>query len=106
MPIDYSAIGGKIKLKRGKRGLTQAQLAELLSMSPEYVSRIERGNTHLSLSTLVQISEHLDVSAGYILDGSTTGDVNYALGEFADILEGLSSDKRKLLLEISKVVAK
>lgn len=106
MPIDYKVIGSKIKSARGKRDLTQSQLAELLSVSPEYVSRVERSSTHLSLNTLVEIAKHLNVSPGYILEGAMTGDVNYALGEFADILDGLNSDKKKLLLEIAKVIAK
>jgi transcriptional regulator with XRE-family HTH domain len=106
MLIDYQAIGSRIKSARNKKGLTQAQLAELLQVSPEYVSRLERGGTKISLPTLVEVSGLLSVSPSSFLDGSTTAESNYALGEFSEIVRGMSPDKRKLLLEIAKVLIK
>lgn len=104
--IDYSAIGNRIKEARKAQGIIQAKLAELLSVSPEYVSRLERGSTKISLPTLVEVAGLLNVSPSYLLDGVTSADINYALAEFSQILAELSPDKRKLLLDIAKVVAK
>ena len=104
MVIDYEKIGAKIKIARMKNGLTQSQLAELLAVSSEYISRVERATTHISLKKLIEITGHLNVSAGYILEGSTTTDPSYTLNEFSEILLDLSPEKRKLLLEIAKVV--
>ena len=106
MLIDYQAIGNRIKSARNKKGLTQAQLAEMLQVSPEYISRLERGSTKISLPTLVEVAGHLTVTPSSLLDGSTTAESNYALGEFTEILNGLSAEKRRLLLEIAKVVSK
>lgn len=106
MSIDYNAIGNRIKIARNKQEYTQAHLAELLSVSPEYISRIERGSTHLSLSTLVEIAGHLSVSSAHLIEGASTNDSTYTLDEFSEIVRGLSPEKRRLLLEIAKVVAK
>lgn len=104
--IDYSAIGNRIREARKSQGIIQAKLAELLSKSPEYISRLERGSTKISLPTLVEVAGLLNVSPSYLLDGATTADASFALAEFSQILAELSPDKRKLLLEIAKIVAK
>jgi UDP-N-acetylglucosamine 1-carboxyvinyltransferase len=58
---DYlGRIGNLIRDARKHRGLTQAQLAEVLSTSQSAVNRIERGHQNLSLDMLARIGEALD----------------------------------------------
>jgi predicted transcriptional regulator len=45
---------------RGKRGLTQAQLAKRCGMDQADISRIERGSTSPTARTLQRIGEALD----------------------------------------------
>ncbi|WP_370248475.1 UDP-N-acetylglucosamine 1-carboxyvinyltransferase [Nocardioides sp.] len=61
MVVDYKGrIGNLIRDARKHRGLTQAQLAELLSTSQSAINRIEKGHQNLSLEMLARIGEALD----------------------------------------------
>ncbi|WP_043643011.1 UDP-N-acetylglucosamine 1-carboxyvinyltransferase [Nocardioides alkalitolerans] len=58
---DYKGrIGKLIRDARIHRGLTQAQLAELLSTSQSAINRIERGHQNLSLEMVARIGAALD----------------------------------------------
>ncbi len=61
MTEDYlNRIGGMIRDARKHRGMTQQQLADVLSTSQSAVNRIERGHQNLSLEMLARIGEALD----------------------------------------------
>ena len=51
--MDLCAIGARIKAAREKTGMTQADLAAALEMSPTHISVIERGVNAPKLETLV-----------------------------------------------------
>src|SRR5688500_3944707 len=53
-------IGNIIRDARKHRGLTQAQLADLLSTSQSAINRIEKGHQNLSLEMLARIGAALD----------------------------------------------
>lgn len=67
MQIDYNAIGIRIRQLRKSKGLTQQRLAELSYQEPSNISHIERGATKLSLPTIVNISNALEVSVDELL---------------------------------------
>lgn len=69
-PYDYGLMGKRIKQARKAKRYTQAQLAELIEMSSKNFSQIERGETGISLSTLISLCKFLDISADYILFGN------------------------------------
>lgn len=61
MTQDYlGRIGNLIRDARKHRGLTQQQLADVLSTSQSAVNRIEKGHQNLSLEMLARIGEALD----------------------------------------------
>ncbi|MFN8192609.1 MAG: UDP-N-acetylglucosamine 1-carboxyvinyltransferase [Nocardioidaceae bacterium] len=61
MTEDYkSRIGNLIRDARKHRGLTQTQLADLLSTSQSAINRIEKGHQNLSLEMLARIGAALD----------------------------------------------
>ncbi len=61
MSEDYKGrIGNLIRDARKHRGLTQAQLAELLGTSQSAINRIEKGHQNLSLEMLARIGAALD----------------------------------------------
>jgi Predicted transcription factor, homolog of eukaryotic MBF1 len=102
--IDYHSIGSRIKKTRLKKDITQAKLAEQLSVSPEFLSRVERGNAKPNLPMLARIANILDVTLGYLTDGTVKNSSSYQLAEFHNILLQMSGEKRKLLLEIAKLL--
>lgn len=55
-------IGRRIKEFREARGLTQAQLAEILGKSTETISNLERGRVLTGIHTLEQLARHLHVA--------------------------------------------
>ncbi len=57
------AIGKRIQLCRKSRNLTQEQLAEMVDLSTNYVSAVERGIHQLSLENLVKVMTVLNCSA-------------------------------------------
>ena len=61
--LKYREIGLKISYYRKKRGYTQAQLAEKVNLSTNYLGLIERGNNgrSYSIEVLLKISDALDV---------------------------------------------
>lgn len=60
-------IGEVIKSKRQKKNLTQAELAELLKVTPQAVSRWEMGISYPDIAMVPKISEVLRVSADELL---------------------------------------
>ena len=105
MAVDYSIIGAKLKQPRINAGLTQHELAEKTNLSIAFISRIERGSSHINLKRLSEFCSILDVSEGYILNGVADSDENYLYNEFNDILKKCSPEKQKLIYKISKMIA-
>lgn len=63
----YRAIGGRIRARRRRMGLTQRQLAQRLGISLSYLGHIERGTRVLSVETLVRFTQVFDCSADELL---------------------------------------
>lgn len=67
---EYKMIGLNIAYHRKLKGLTQLQLAELVNISRTHMSNIEAPNvpTSISLETLLDIADALDIPAASLLD--------------------------------------
>ena len=59
-------IGKKIKLARTKAEYTQEQLAEKLSLSPRYISQLERGIAFGSATTITNICKTLNITSDFL----------------------------------------
>lgn len=105
MALDYTIIGERLKKTRTDKKMTQENLAEKLDVSIAFLSRIERGNSHINLKRLSQICEILGVSEGYILNGTSNSSENYLTSEFNNILSSVSPEKQKLIYKIAKVIS-
>lgn len=66
---DFSVIGKRIKNVRAERGMTQEQLASRAGIVVKHLSSIERGQSGISLATLIEVAEVLEVSTDYLLLG-------------------------------------
>ena len=65
--LDFENIGKKIKEKRISKGLTQDYIANMADVNTSHISNIENNRVKVSLTTLVQICNALDVTVDYIL---------------------------------------
>lgn len=54
-------LGSNIAKYRIKKGLSQEKLAEIVDLSREYVTRVERGQKNISLKKLFAIADALGV---------------------------------------------
>ena len=59
-------IGHKIKTKRRKLGITQADLSKKLSISPSYLNLMESGKRKINVDLILKIAEELNVDVSDI----------------------------------------
>ena len=104
MALDYNIIGERLKKARTDKGLTQEKLSEQLDVSIAFLSRIERGSSHISLKRLSQICDILGISEGSILNGSSNDSKTYLTSEFDELLKTSTPEKQKLIYKIAKVI--
>lgn len=91
---DLNSIGKRIQSRRKQQGYTQEQLAEMMNVSIQMVSNLERGNKAIRIDNLINLSHILDVSTDYILTGKATADDNEAL---TSRIAQLSPKDRKMI---------
>lgn len=104
--MDNRKIGARIKKARRERGITQAQLAELLNLTPKYVSNFETGERLPRLETLIDIANTLNCSADALLYDVLEAP---SAGEGCSITERLSAlpldDRRRIMRIIDFLIA-
>lgn len=71
---DLTGIGKRIQNRRKQLMLTQEQLAEMMNVSIQMVSNLERGNKAIRIDNLINLSQILDISTDYILTGKETSE--------------------------------
>jgi len=62
-------IGARVRAQREYLGITREGLCGFVSISPQFLSEIERGVKGVSAETLYKLCEGLGVSADFILMG-------------------------------------
>lgn len=93
-------IGRKIKLARSKTNYTQEMLAEKISLSPRYISQLERGIAFGSATTIVNLCKALNISSDFLfsdlidLDFSTLDSID---NKFLENYLQLSKQNRKII---------
>ena len=60
-------IGERIKSIRESKGMTQNTLADMIHVSPSYISRIENSSSNLSIAYVCTIADALGVTPQDIL---------------------------------------
>ena len=68
--MDLKAIGRRIRFQREQMHLTREKLAEKLDISAKFCADIEYGMKGMSMTTLSNLSEILNLSTDYILKGN------------------------------------
>ena len=70
MDLDYSGLGQRIAKRRSQAGIRQNALAEMIGISNNYLSSIERGKEKPSLEIIANICNALRVTPDYLLMGN------------------------------------
>ena len=87
-------MGARIAALRREAGMSQAQLAQVLQVSPSAVGMYEQGRREPSADTLVELARIFSVSVDYILTGVPAPQEEQALE--AMLLNRLSTADRRM----------
>lgn len=119
----YREIGRRLRERRDELGHDQEYLATALGISQQQVSKLESGQSRLSLVQLVVLGKVLDVGSAYFLDGIapmilaagfsdaeqalySTAPVTAERHKLARVFDRLKTpDDRKLALELLEFAA-
>ena len=103
--LDKSKIGQRIRQLRILHDYTQAEFAELVDISINFLSEIENGKKGVSQDTLAKICRQFNTSADYILFGDKQSQTS-----LIDLANALSIDEiettihyLKSLIEMKKI---
>ena len=88
-------LGPRIASLRRRAGLSQAELAARLKVSPSAVGMYEQGRREPSVNTLLDLSREFGVSTDYLLKGTPTTPPESALLEEM-LLDRIGAAERRL----------
>ena len=93
-------IGRRIKEIRKQKKMPQEKLAEMIGVSPNYMSALERGAYNIKLELLVQIIDCLDITADDLFrDVIKNGYVNRT-SRLSDEIATLPQDEQQRIFEV------
>ena len=99
-------IGRRIKEIRKQKKIPQEKLAEMIGITPNYMSALERGSYNIKLDLLVQIIDCLDITADDLFrDVVKNGYVNRA-SRIADEIANLPQEEQQRIFEVLDVLLK
>ncbi|MFZ7235044.1 helix-turn-helix domain-containing protein [Avibacterium avium] len=93
------SVGQTIAKYRQAVGLTQAQLAEILEISNDAVSRMERGKSVPNILRLLELSEIFHCEIADLLTNSSNRSMDQAR-QLEQLLKGLDGYERAELLNL------
>lgn len=100
MSINFKIIGRRIKEVRKAQGISQEKLAELADLSTQYMSQIETAARKASLTSLVKISNALNVSLDELLYGNRPDRPGEMQSELDSILSDCDIYEKRVLYEL------
>lgn len=94
--LDYKKIGERLRKLRKYMGLTQEQVAEILSIGRDAVLRIEKGERKIALQELINFSKLYNISIEELTEEQhsfNSSDMAFARG-FSELSE---KDKKEII---------
>ena len=100
-------VGERIKYLREKKGESQEKLGEAIGLSQNSISKLEKGDTQLTLENQINIAKHFNVSHDYLCIGVRNDSIltlleKYVYLKYENISDGLESFDYPVL-QINKV---
>ena len=94
-------FGARIKELREKKGISQEQLAEMVSMESRHISRIETGKSFTTIENISKIASALNVDINMLFSFKHKNTREFI---YNDILNHLNSADDKQLELIYKII--
>ncbi len=117
MSILYAVIGRQLRTARKAQGLTQEDIADKLGISLTHYGKIERGDRHVNLQRLGELSLLLNTPIEKLVEGSVSADQNEDaapraatekesfLDRMEEISKGCSPQALHLMVQLCAAVA-
>lgn len=104
--MDKILVGKKIKEARIKNKLTQAQLAEKVSLHEKHISRIESGKFMPTLENIIKIFKTLNIELSICNTEEDFSDIENIKTEFLKIINNSSKNELEFYLNLLKEAQK
>lgn len=104
MPVDAQKVGRRIQEARKARGLTQAELSQLLDLSTKYISNIECGFKTPKLNTFVAIANALHCDANSLLTDVLDVTTAQESGKISGRLQALPAEAQRKILRMLEIM--
>lgn len=97
-------VGMAIAVRRKTKGMTQAQVAEIMGVEKETISRMENGVISPTLPRLQQIADILECSPSDLFRAAPANAAEHAQS-IGEMIQGLPDNERMLVVSfVSEVV--
>lgn len=100
MYLNFSLIGMRVKEVRKQNRITQAQLAEMTSLSLSYISHIETAQKKASLESLVRIADALGITVDELLNGNQLNNPTEYQTDIDLVIADCTQPEKRLMYEI------
>ena len=98
--MNFYLLGRKIRQLRNMHHLSQANLAEMIDVSTNYIGQIERGDRKPSIETLVLLCNTLNTSMDYMLSDSLISSDDLYSHYILSQLSSLSKEEKKYFYNV------
>ena len=102
--MDAQKVGKRIQEARKARGLTQAELSQMLDLSTKYISNIECGFKTPKLNTFVAIANALKCDANQLLSDVLDVATSQESGLVSEKLQSLPIEEQRRILRVLEVM--
>ena len=102
--MDAQKVGKRMQEVRKARGLTQAELAQMLDMSTKYISNMECGFKTPKLNTFVSIANALQCDANQLLADVLDVTTGQNSSQISDRLAALPAEEQRKILRVMEVM--
>ena len=100
-------LGARIKELRIEKGLTQQQVADVLDVTPGYISNVENNRTAMSIHCLANYAKLIGITVDYLIGAQEEGYSSHALdAKLVNEINQLSDDNKNKLLKVLKIINK
>jgi transcriptional regulator with XRE-family HTH domain len=97
-------FGARLSARRRAKGISQAELAEIVDLSANYISLLERGQKLPTIDTLLRLAKAVDAIPGELLGDQSVQDE--WLDELLAVGRTVPKSLRSVTLSILRAVAR
>ena len=99
MKVDKRKLGKQIKMVRTSKRMTREELAEMIDVSPTFISLVETGTKALSLSKAIELADVLKVSMDVLFQDNRLQQEESDIAEAAFLPQGCNSYEKEVIVD-------